>query len=62
MTFYDDCVKMREDFAPNFGDKGTGYCIITTHRLTLPFLTGNFFPKETCVFPSFTFLSGLGPL
>jgi hypothetical protein len=28
---------MCEDFAPNFGDKITGYCITTTHRLTLPF-------------------------
>jgi hypothetical protein len=23
VTFYGDCVKMCEDFAPNFGDKGT---------------------------------------
>jgi hypothetical protein len=32
VTFYGDCVKMWEDFAPNFGDKRTG-CQITTHYL-----------------------------
>jgi hypothetical protein len=30
-----DFVKMCEDFTPNFGDKKTGCCITTTHRLTL---------------------------
>jgi hypothetical protein len=38
VMFYSDCVKMWEDFAPNFGDKNTGCCIMTTHRLTLPCL------------------------
>jgi hypothetical protein len=28
---------MCEDFAPNFGDKRTGCCIMKTHRLTFPF-------------------------
>jgi hypothetical protein len=35
VTFYDDCMKMCEDFAPNFGDKGTGCCITTTYHVTL---------------------------
>jgi hypothetical protein len=37
VTFYCDCVKMCEDFAPNFGDKRTGCSSTTRHRLTLPF-------------------------
>jgi hypothetical protein len=37
---YGDWMKMYENFAPNFGDKRTG-CCITTHRLTLPFSSGN---------------------
>jgi hypothetical protein len=44
--FPGDCVKMREDFAPNFGDKITGRSITTTHRLTFSFLPGNFLPKN----------------
>jgi hypothetical protein len=47
VTFYGECVKMREDFASNFGDKRTGCCITTTHRLTIPFSPGNFWPKTT---------------
>jgi hypothetical protein len=35
VTFYGDCVKMCEDFAPNFGDKITGCYIMTKHHLTL---------------------------
>jgi hypothetical protein len=31
----------------NFGDKRTGCCIITMHRLTLPLLTRNFLLKTT---------------
>jgi hypothetical protein len=41
MTFYGDCVKMCEDFAPNFGEK-TGCCITRMHRLTLSFSRGIF--------------------
>jgi hypothetical protein len=41
------CVKMCEDFAPNFNGKITGCCITTTHRLILPFSKGNFWPKTT---------------
>jgi hypothetical protein len=37
---------MWEDFAPNFGDKITGYCITTKHRLTLPFSPRIFFTKN----------------
>jgi hypothetical protein len=46
VTFYGNCVKMREEFVPNFSDKITGCWIITTHLLTLPFSTGNFFTKN----------------
>jgi hypothetical protein len=42
VTFYGDCVKMCQDFATNFGDKGTGCCFTKTHRLTLRFSLGNF--------------------
>jgi hypothetical protein len=37
VMFYGDCLKMCEDFLPNFGDKITGCCIATTCRLALPF-------------------------
>jgi hypothetical protein len=37
---------MCKDFAPNFGDKRTGCCILTTPP-TLPFSPGNFLPKTT---------------
>jgi hypothetical protein len=47
VTFYGDRVKMYLDFAPNFGDKVTGFCITTTHRLTLPLSQSNFLPKTT---------------
>jgi hypothetical protein len=33
--FYDDYMKMCEDFALNFGDKRTGRCIMTMHPLAL---------------------------
>jgi hypothetical protein len=45
VTFYGDCVKMWDDFAPNFGDKRTGCNITTKHRITLPFSPGNFLTK-----------------
>jgi hypothetical protein len=35
VTFYGDCVKMCEDFTPNFGDNRTCCCITTTHNITL---------------------------
>jgi hypothetical protein len=44
-NFYGDCVKTCEDSAPNFGDKTTGCCITTTHRLTLSFFTREFLTK-----------------
>jgi hypothetical protein len=40
-------MKMCEDFTLNSGDKRTGRRIMTTHRLTLPFSSGNFLPKTT---------------
>jgi hypothetical protein len=42
VTFCGDCVKMCEDFYQNFGDKRTGCCITTTHRLTLSFPSTGF--------------------
>jgi hypothetical protein len=46
VMFYSDCLKMCQDFAPKFGDKRTGCCIMTMHHLTLPFSPGNFLWKE----------------
>jgi hypothetical protein len=37
VRFYGDCMKMCEDFTPNFSVKTTGCCFMTTHCLTLPF-------------------------
>jgi hypothetical protein len=45
VMFYSDCVKMCKDFTPNFDDKRTGCCIMTTHHLTLPFSPRNFLPE-----------------
>jgi hypothetical protein len=42
VTFYGDCVKIRGDFVPNFGDERTGCCMTTTRRLTLSFSPENF--------------------
>jgi hypothetical protein len=47
VTFYGDCIKMFEDFAPNFGDKRAGCCITTVHRLLLPFSPRILWPKTT---------------
>jgi hypothetical protein len=44
-----DRVTMREDFAPNFGDKRTVCCITTTQHLTLPFSPVNFFMKSNMI-------------
>jgi hypothetical protein len=46
VTFYSNCMKMCKDFATNFGGKRTGCCIMTVHRLTLPFSSGNFWTKN----------------
>jgi hypothetical protein len=62
VTFYSNCMQMCEDFSLNFGDKGTGCCIMTTHRLTLPFSPENFRPKEQdCRSPP-TLLFSLSPI
>jgi hypothetical protein len=47
VTFYGDCLKTFEDFAPNFGDKETGRYITAAHSFTLSFSPGNFLPKTT---------------
>jgi hypothetical protein len=47
VTFHSDCVKMWEDFAPNFDDKRTA-CF---------FPPGNFRPKNTTVVPHPTYFS-----
>jgi hypothetical protein len=44
--FMANCMKMWEDFAPNFGNKRTGCCITITHCLTLPFSPRNFWPRN----------------
>jgi hypothetical protein len=41
VIFYGDCMKIYKDFAPNFGNKRTGCCIMTTHHLKLPFSPGS---------------------
>jgi hypothetical protein len=46
VTFYDNCVKMFEDFATNFDDKRSGCCITTTHSLTISFLRRDRFSKS----------------
>jgi hypothetical protein len=46
VTFYGDCVKMCEGFAPNFDGKRTGCCITTTHRSHTFFFTREFFTKN----------------
>jgi hypothetical protein len=62
VTFYSDCLKMCEDFTPNFGDKRTGCCILTMHCLTLSFSPGNFWPKIVWLSPPPTPLIWIGPL
>jgi hypothetical protein len=46
-TFYGDCMKICEDFAPNFGNKRTSCSIMTMHHFTLPFSPRNFLPEIT---------------
>jgi hypothetical protein len=60
VTFYGDCIKMCEDFTPNFGNKRTGCCIMTKLRHTLPFPQGNFFTKNNkniILYPPYFFVS-----
>jgi hypothetical protein len=51
VTFYSNCVKIWEPFAPppppELRRKRTDYCITTTHSLTLPFSPRNFWPDTT---------------
>jgi hypothetical protein len=46
VTFYDDCVKMSEDFFPNFCHRRTDCCITTTHHLTFPCHQGIFLTEN----------------
>jgi hypothetical protein len=62
VTFYGDCIKMCEDFAPNFGGKRSGCCITTTHHLTLPFSPGNFGPEITLLSSPPTILFSVSPI
>jgi hypothetical protein len=45
VMFYGNCLKICEDFAPNFSDKRSGCYIITTHHLMLLFSPENFLTK-----------------
>jgi hypothetical protein len=58
VVFYGYCLRMCEDYATKFGDKGTSGCITTTHRLTLLFSPGNILIKSnmTIVHTHLTFL------
>jgi hypothetical protein len=58
VKLYCDCVKMCEDFGPNFGDKRTGYCITTRHHLAFLFSPRNCLPNATrqpSCYPTFLF-------
>jgi hypothetical protein len=50
VMLYGDCMKMCEDFAPNFADKITRCCITTIYNLTLPFSVAIFFTKSNKTF------------
>jgi hypothetical protein len=41
---------MCNGFAPNFGKKRTGCCIVTMHRHTLSFSQGTFLTRENITF------------
>jgi hypothetical protein len=59
-------MRICEGLALNFGDNRTGCCIMTIHRLTLPFPAGDFFFTKNNMtvtpHPPLTLLSWLGPL
>jgi hypothetical protein len=61
VKFYGDWVTMCKDFAPKFGDKRTGCCIMTTHRFTLPFQVLNFLTKQHDCHPPSTLLFSISP-
>jgi hypothetical protein len=53
VTFHGDGSEIREDFAPNFGDKCSGFCITIMHLLTLPCSLGTILRWTTCfMFPT----------
>jgi hypothetical protein len=61
VTIYCDCMKMREDFAPNSGDERTGCCITTLYCLTLPFSPENFCSKQHDCCPPPTLFFSVSP-
>jgi hypothetical protein len=61
VTFCSNCVEVCENFAPNFGDKGSSSCITTTHHLSQIFHPEIFYQKHNCR-PPLTLLASLGPL
>jgi hypothetical protein len=50
--FYEERVKMCENFISNFGDKRTGSCIATTLSLTFHFHEGIFGQNNMTVIPT----------
>jgi hypothetical protein len=46
VMFYSDCLKMCEDFTPNFGGKRTGCCVTTITVSHFLFRQGIFDEKE----------------
>jgi hypothetical protein len=46
VMIYGDCVKMYENFTPNFGNKRTGCCITTMHHLIFHFSSEIFLTKN----------------
>jgi flavin reductase (DIM6/NTAB) family NADH-FMN oxidoreductase RutF len=58
VTFYGECMKRCTGFAPNFGNKRTGYDIMTMHCLPSP---GNFITKNVNVVPHSSFLPDFNP-
>jgi hypothetical protein len=46
VTIYGNSVKMCEDFAPNFGDKRTGYCFMKNVSFHISFFANEFLTKN----------------
>jgi hypothetical protein len=62
VTFYGDCVKMCDDFEPNFGDKITGCYITTMYRLAFPLSLENSDQKQHDCHPQPNLLAWFRPL
>jgi hypothetical protein len=61
VTFYGNCMKMCESFAPNFGNKGIDCYLMTTHHLTHPFSPRNFLLKQHDCRPHTPYLLDFAP-